>query len=169
MGRMRVMMELSRLTTEYVDYEDRLRLTGGGVQEGGCALWLTRRLLDRLLPHVFAWLEGHYGKLPRADLLTEFAQQRAVAALTETAAVSIEASPRLVYGVDVTTTDAQLHLVFKSAEGPLASMGFQPEQLHQWLSILNAAYERAGWSRAVWPQWLHAAHDVHAPAAAMLH
>lgn len=169
MGKMRAMMELSRLTTEYIDYEDRLRLAGSDAQEGGCALWLTRRLLDRLLPHVFAWLEGYHGKLPRADLLTEFAQQRAVGALTETAPVSIEEAPQLVYGVDVTTTNEQLHLVFKSAQGPLASMGFQPDQLHQWLSILNAAYERAGWSRAVWPQWLHAASMVPAPATRSLH
>ena len=50
------MSELQRITSEYIEAEDRLRLTGE-VGEGETeTLWLTQRLLTRLLDHLLKWL-----------------------------------------------------------------------------------------------------------------
>ena len=46
------MHQLQRVTTEYVDSEDRIRISGSCVDDGLVQLWLTRRLMDRLLPMV---------------------------------------------------------------------------------------------------------------------
>jgi len=52
----RVML-LHRLTTRYVSLEDRICLTGETDSDETVRLWLTRRLLDGLLPAVFRWLD----------------------------------------------------------------------------------------------------------------
>ena len=38
---------LTRLTTEYVPSEDRMRLAGETGPEASVVIWITRRLLDR--------------------------------------------------------------------------------------------------------------------------
>jgi len=50
-------MLLHRLTTRYVSLEDRICLTGETDSDETVRLWLTRRLLDGLLPAVFRWLD----------------------------------------------------------------------------------------------------------------
>ena len=49
--------ELQRITTTYVDVEDRLRLTGVLANGTVVQLWLTQRLLGRLVPPLTSWLE----------------------------------------------------------------------------------------------------------------
>ena len=48
--------ELQRITTTYVDVEDRLRLTGVLANGTVVQLWLTQRLLGRLVPPLTSWL-----------------------------------------------------------------------------------------------------------------
>ena len=45
-------MDLHRITTEYIDSEDRIRLTGQLASGDTVVLWLTQRLLNRLVPHL---------------------------------------------------------------------------------------------------------------------
>ena len=46
------MMDLSRVTTVYVDVEDRFRLSGETQDGQVLVLWPTQRLLCRLVPHL---------------------------------------------------------------------------------------------------------------------
>ena len=64
------LLELQRLTTEYVDAEDRMRLTGEIRPGETLVLWLSQRLLMRLLPHLFLWLEKLGVGLVRLNVLT---------------------------------------------------------------------------------------------------
>ena len=49
-------MILTSFTTEYIEQEDRLRLVGS-FEQGKVVVWLTLRLLQRLLPLFVRWLE----------------------------------------------------------------------------------------------------------------
>lgn len=52
---------LQRITTEYRAQEDRLCLTGERANGDAVVLWLTQRLLNRLVPHLTGWLEQQKG------------------------------------------------------------------------------------------------------------
>lgn len=66
------MAELQRFTTEYVEIEDRIRLAGETAPGHTVVLWLTQRLLARLLPHLLQWLEQQTGATIRGDILQGF-------------------------------------------------------------------------------------------------
>ena len=82
---------LQRVTTAYVADEDRLRLTGELSDGDAVVLWLTQRLLNRLVPHLTAWLARQTGSfastVPPAiqsahhNIVQGFAQQSARAQL----------------------------------------------------------------------------------------
>ena len=162
------MPDLQRLTTEYVEAEDRIRISGE-VSTGGVAVfWLTQRLLNRLLPHLLGWLDrqGQAGEM--GDLLQEFAQQAAMAAHAPEAPVVCqpESSPWLVMSVDITPSDAGMSLKFKSSEkgeGEAAGLTLDQGALRQWLNILLGQYRQAEWPMSVWPEWMNVA-DRAAPS-----
>ena len=80
-------MQLQRITTEYLDTEDRIRLCAESAPNQTVVLWLTQRLLHRLVPHTLGWIEqqmgvsGGIGSDVRADVVNSFAQQAALALL----------------------------------------------------------------------------------------
>jgi hypothetical protein len=80
---------LQRVTTEFVQQEDRVRLAG--VTDAGrpAVVWLTRRMLNVLLPVLFQRLEAQFAAvLPEhREALQEFAQQAARDALESSAPV----------------------------------------------------------------------------------
>lgn len=53
------MPALQRMTTDYIVQEDRIRVTGECAGGGVLVLWLTQRLLVRLVPPLCRWLEGN--------------------------------------------------------------------------------------------------------------
>lgn len=138
---------LQRVTTSYVDSEDRLRLAGETPQGEAVVLWLTQRLLARLLPIFFQWLEQHQtgttsesgadgrslaraaAEQGHADWLHSFAQQAAVAGLVAQPPVQTAQArgSQLVHSVDVQGVMAEhddgavLRLTFKGQQEPSAS------------------------------------------------
>ena len=83
------MNRLERLTTEYVEREDRIRLSGQLTHGDTVVLWLTQRLLSRLVPHLSAWLARQLApassnpsvQAAHQDIVQGFAQQAARAQL----------------------------------------------------------------------------------------
>jgi len=171
-------MRLARLTTEYMPAEDRLRLAGETGPEQAVILWLTRRLLERLLPHLFRWLERQGGDAPLAvdtgygELMQGMAQQSARASLPAQPPVDAARASRswLVASVDVSVEPSVLRLVFAAPEGEEpVSLDFEVKPLRQWLNIVHDRYRQAEWPMGVWPAWMtEAAHPVEA-AGAVLH
>ena len=173
------MAELQRITTKFVDREDRIRLAGEDGTGQALVLWLTQRLLGRLLPHLCAWLErrasspdNSHADAARAEVLQSFAQQAALAALEPQAPVSIHApsSAWLVHSVDVTTADHAVTLSFKddATAAEAATMRLSEQALRQWLNILHDQYVAAEWPLTPWPEWV--ARPPAAPAqSALLH
>lgn len=173
--------KLQRITSIYSDVEDRFRITGEVSDESTRCLWLTQRLLLRLVPHILEWLneiaraEGK-GDLGQAELMQDFAQQAAKARLEPQAAVpvptmpdpnaAIETTPGtatagqqeaiwLVKEVDISkSTNGILTLTFKHESANGVQLAMAPIELRQWLIILHSQWLQAGWPAAIWPEWV---------------
>ena len=160
------MTELQRITTVFVDSEDRIRLSGEDAAGRALVLWLTQRLLNRVLPHLCAWLElrapsaAHsYADAAHAEVLQSFAQQAALAALLPQAPVPSHAPSGawLVHSVDVTTAEYAVTLTFKASAGEAqesAKLTLPEQALRQWLNILHDQYAAAEWPLTLWPEWV---------------
>ena len=194
-----LMPELQRITTEYVDSEDRIRLCGEVAPNQAVLLWLTQRLLNRLVPYLLGWLEQQVGGSSgesgdvhrraaadtRAEVVNGFAQQAAIAAMEQQSPVQAHTAQTawLVHTVDVTVNQQFVRLTFKGPPGTAPSISsleagitMHALPLRQWLSILHEQCHRAGWVPtspeavgAVWPEWIQARHTDNAGGVALLH
>lgn len=158
---------LERVTCEYFELEDRIRLTGEVTVEQSVVIWLTQRLLQRLLPLLLPLLEEqHEVSSPktaisevaeqRAEMLKSFTQQIARAELRPQPPVAVEVASEvwLACSVAVTATPQAVTLVFQSSEGRSASLVMTALSLRQWLGILHDMYVRAEWPQEIWPGWI---------------
>ena len=172
---------LTRVTTQYDLEQDRIRLTGetsqGKVQE----IWLTQRLLNRVLPGLWQWLQAlptvgvaadqraarSIADPQRQQALQEFAQQQASASLPEQAPVVADTMslPWLVRSAQLqSSSNTAVLRLYSAAEVEKAqqpgnfstSISMNPMQLRQWLGIVLNEYRRAEWSIDNWPQWMQA-------------
>ena len=154
--RLQRMTELKRLTTRYLDIEDRVQLAGELVGGATVVLWLTWRLMQRLLPVLLQSLEREGVDASYAGILHGFAQQTARAGLEAALPVSAGQGSQtwLVVSVDISKTAETVRLIFKGPEYQQALLVLTPKPLRQWLGIVHEAYRRAGWPLAVWPDWV---------------
>lgn len=147
---------LQRITTEHIEAEDRVRLAGEA-GEKTVVLWLTQRLLNRLVPHLCKWLNERVDASSFAELKQEFAQQKARAELAPQPPVRADAETPavLAHSVGLKSSRAGLVLQFKDVDGNVfISLQLQPKPLRQWLNIVYDQYQRAGWPTTVWPAWV---------------
>lgn len=158
------MSEVHRFTTRYDVSEDRFQILvemeGGEVQ----VLWLTRRLLNNLVPVLLEKLEsGPVVKnvpAPKSQAVQKFAQAAAVGGLKKQKSVtpptktSEEPSHALITSVDLKVSQRALSLTFKSGQTLAQSLQLTEPALRQWLGIIHKQYQAAGWSEALWPAWM---------------
>lgn len=180
------MIKLERITTEYIDVEDRIRLTGRVENAPPMVIWVTCRLLQRLLPPLLQWLErqgpgvdapraevrpGPVVDAPRAEVLQSFAQHAARAAAVPQAPVraTAESAAWLARSVDLTQLDKSVRLTFRGAEGQEATLMLPTKVLRQWLGILHDGYAKAAWPMDVWPGWLRESAPSTDQQAVVLH
>ena len=173
------MTHFQRITTEYIELEDRIRLTGGLAQGDTVVLWLTQRLMNRLIPHLTAWLSRQIAPASRIpsvqaahqDIVQGFAQQAARAQLAPELPVrtpSEEAGWR-VDSVDIAEGENALVLTFKGAGKAQATLTLPAQPLRQWLGIVFEQYQRGEWPTTVWPGWMQAAQPTAATNPVALH
>lgn len=147
---------LQRITTQYHEVEDRIRLSGQDTYGRGIVIWLTLRLMQRLIPSLTQWLEKQYDFTPGADILLGFAQQAAKAELKAEAPVHVdEDSTEWVASVlDLAYFDQAVRLTFNDSERCTAVMILETKPLRQWLAIVLDVYIKAGWPLDAWPHWM---------------
>jgi hypothetical protein len=160
---------ISRLTTDYVDTEDRLRLSGDIAGGAPVAMWMTQRLALRLLPQLLQWLDSQIGAATaqgsegrrsaapeiQKQVVHGFAQEAALADLTPQARVQAAASEGwLIQSVDIARSDERVALVFRTADGRAAGLGVTAHELRQWLAIMRGVWLAAGWPDTPWPEWM---------------
>ena len=161
------MFELCRLTSQYIESEDRFRLTGEDEAGNTISLWLTQRLAQRLISFLLAAISSSSIVTTQnptqddsaGDLLQEFAQQAATAELPQQAAVDSTLSSQswLVEEVDINQgAKGVVGLIFKKEGAQNAAIGFESQQLRQWLSIVRGQWLQAQWPVDIWPNWMAA-------------
>jgi hypothetical protein len=167
------MIHLQRITTEYVNTEDRIRLSGEVEENTSIVLWLTQRLLAQLITHLLRLIEKQSLDLGNADpasassLMQGFAQQVAQAELIPELPVQAAANAKswLVLEVDFSLSpEGTLVLIFKREAGKAAAqededagkatLTVEAKQLRQWLGIVHAQWQQAGWPLTIWPTWM---------------
>lgn len=166
------MSNAQRFTTEYIDHEDRIRLTYQTQDGSNHAAWLTQRFLDRVVPHAVKWLEKSTQPLPRGEALQSFAQDVAVSKLPVQPAVQAEETvqPWVAYSVNLKFEESVVHLALKSRDEQfLTELHMNSEQLRQWLNIIQKQYVRAGWAMTSWPEWLVEREKISPTQPNMLH
>ena len=157
---------LQRVTTQYIEQEDRMRLTGEVTDDMVLVLWLNHRLLKKLVPHLINWLQKQTASAVastvdtlQTEMVQNFAQQAARAEQLPQAPVPVQAANGswLVESVDVTTGDPavvpDVLLTFKGCEQN-AYLELQSAHLRQWLNILHDQWRLAEWPMTVWPDWI---------------
>lgn len=144
-------------------------------------LWLTQRLLRRMLAPLTNWLEGQDAPQATAapsspaqalyaQAMQGFAQQAAWAQIAPEAPVPVdeEGAACLVRSVDLVASPQALQLVFHGPQGAVAAMELQARSLRQWLGMVLGAWRQAEWPLDPWPAWL--LESASAPASsAVLH
>lgn len=150
------MNELQRLTTEYVEAEDRIRISGELASGETVVMWVSQRLLIRLFPHLFLWLEKQSSDNIPMEIEQSFSQEAAKAALTPEAPVLrlTESREWLVAAVDITGNPNALVMSFKSETGQRETLALHAVALRQWLEITHSLWVIAEWPRDVWPKWI---------------
>ena len=160
------MAEIRRMTTLYIQAEDRFLLRAELDTEASVDLWLTLRLLQRLLPMLLGWLEGAEGQEPtevkakaHQALSNAFAQQVAREALSKEPPVEALADTEswVVQSIDLSHTAQSMRLLFKgAADQPDQTVGvaLAALPLRQWLNIVCDGYQQAEWPMQHWPDWM---------------
>ena len=170
----------TRFTTRFDTAEDRIQLLLELPEDKVQILWLTRRLLNRMLPHLLNRLQGTGPAAvpadapatpgaPASEAVQRFQQEAAVSAIVRQPAVApSEKTPaeRVAYvvtSVDVRTGPTALVLDFKGGEQVLHSLPFGEDALRQWLSIVYSQYKAGDWQEGFWPGWIRASNAGTAP------
>lgn len=162
------MSDILRITTEFVEAEDRLRLTCALRSGDTAVLWLTQRLFVRVLPHLLEWLDPHTPGLAaspttpeQANELRSFSQQAARATQAAEPPVPPHHATQiwLVHTVELQPRGGELRLVFRPAVRDTAagSLVLAPQPLRVWLGIVAEQFVRGGWPLEAWPAWLRPA------------
>ena len=167
------MLPLLRLTSSYINTEDRFQFLGVTDDNTTVTLWMTQRLLLRIIPPLLEWVEqqtpGQLNAAPTGqsdnDMLLVFAQQAARANYKTMPAVSHDPQGRsaLISSVDVGRFSAGIRLVFKAEDQAVAGIVLDAEQLRHWLDIMRRQWKKARWPDNIWPPWLSSA-DISASA-----
>jgi len=171
------MSEHQRFTTEFVEVEDRIRLIAEIKPGEIVILWLTQRLLTRLLPHLLSWLEQRPEISSPAHLCSDatvrqsFAQQVAAAEMAPQPPLKagVAGCSWLVGSVDVLTAPNAIVLTFKGGKPEESTcLRLSALPLRQWIAVVHSQWRLAQWSMAVWPQWVSGSALLKSAAASNL-
>ena len=149
-------LTIERFTTEYQAVEDRIRYLVSAKTGESQTLWLTRRLINKLLPALFDLLKEETAGSAMSDDLQAFSQDKARQSIKNEPPVRAnnDSEDWLVTHVDLTPSKEVVKLVFYDENDHRVALSLPRHNLRQWLSILRELYNRAQWSENFWPDWL---------------
>ena len=158
------MYRLKKVTAEFIETEDRIRLSALTADDKTLALWLTQRLLSRLITHLANWLEKKPADLSKA-LDSESNPQPEPhgpvkksdsAPLPDQTSVKTKKSDEsiLITEVDVKFGDNGIALILKSEKETNTEISFTLSEARQWVSMLHSLWHKAEWPSSLIPQWI---------------
>lgn len=158
------MPSLQRLTTEYIEQEDRFRISGEDSKGEMLSFWFTQRLLSRLITHLVSAIGDISAKSTTNQvvdertnaLVNEMAQKVAQQQIPEQPPVVDPELQKawLVLEVDISKVDQLVKLSFKNKVANPTELLMDQRQLRQWLSILFKLWQQAEWPLSIWPDWI---------------
>lgn len=174
-------LPLQKFTTTYSESQDRIQLAGKSNENAYTTVWLSRRLLIRMLPPVIGWAEQITpANQPLSNegqaLAQDFAQQNAQSQLVKQAPVTTPDETHLsnneahnswlALEIDIVKSRQLLRLVFKNTQDKSSSLHLNNIQTRQWLFIIYSQWIKAEWEDFGWPLWIKAPNqkpsgDVH--------
>ncbi|MES2262011.1 MAG: hypothetical protein V4724_26115 [Pseudomonadota bacterium] len=165
------MAELQRITTQYIAVEDRVRLAGKTDSDTPVVMWLTQRLLARMVPVLLRWLESNAAGAFQPAIAHGFAQHAARAGLrlSEPVLPAANSMAWLVSVVDVAQSSLTMQLTFKGGDDERIDFILEAQPLRQWLAILHNAYRQAEWPFDIWPDWINDKNDNVLEPGTVLH
>ena len=154
------------VTMQFDPLEDRLIMDCSDKSKNTQRLWLTRRLLDRLIPSLTDQLEVNSTNKISKELEQSFEQEKAEINKTKTESVKLKKdNPSwLVTSVKVEKSKFEFKLLFINEKG-LEPSGKDDNQkkaefvlaipnLRQWLNALFKIYLKANWDTKFFPVWI---------------
>lgn len=172
-------MQLTRLTTQFVENEDRYLISADS-DAGIVNLWLTQRLLKRLLPHLIKWVgqphasDHHRPQIKKTDIEHDEDQLKHSGHVHEQAASQLVAQHRkpvanvssdaavktcLVHTLKFQARGDVLRLVFELPDGDEALLLLQEEHARIWLGVVYRHWQQAQWPD-IWPDWMKKAQGI---------
>ena len=163
-----VKFNIKTFTGRYNPVEDRLRLDAVDADGNKQSLFMTRRLVDRIIPVMVEHLEGQTPEGMPRDLVQEMQQDKARQGHAEGGAeapveVAPEFVPWLCRTVHLTKTGPSLSVVFTDDTHIEAHMPMSAENLRVVLDILKTLYTAAEWSLQAFPDWMQTPASAEAP------
>lgn len=155
----RLLFQIQTFTARYDPAEDRLRLDAVDAKGHKQALWLTRRLADRVIPVLVSHLEGKTPEGIPPDLAQGMSQSRARQARqtadTSPAVVAESGTPPwLCRTIHVQKAQQGLNVIFTDDVSVSAVMPMVELNLRAVLDILLDLYTKAGWPTEPFPEWM---------------
>ena len=119
-------------------------------------MWLNQRLMIKLLPHLFSWLERQSGDSIPLEIAQSFAQKAAKDDLLPEEPVKRREDSRewLVGSVDLTPAENTIVMTFRADKNQKSTLSLQTQALRQWLEIVFLLWCRAEWPLEIWPSWM---------------
>ena len=160
-GKGRALFRIQTFTGRYDPLEDRLRLDAVDAAGGKQAIFLTRRLVDRVIPVLVSHLEGKTPEGVPADLAQGMSQSRARQArqtgeATPAVAADAETPTWLCRTMHFQKADHGLNVIFTDDTQVDAVMPMVEANLRAVLDMLLDLYGRAGWPTEPFPEWMKA-------------
>ncbi|MDA9901304.1 hypothetical protein N9D99_02175 [Gammaproteobacteria bacterium] len=174
------MINIEKITTEYSEVEDRIRMSALTSDDTVMILWVTRRMLLMLIPPVSEWLDEKKNTSSQMsekskEMMNDFAQSEAQAKLKAEKPVTPEKQrPQagepinswLIHEIDVKHSNELMELYFKSTQNDVAKLILTKLSARQWLSIVHSQWIKSEWLMDIWPSWFtqasfHSEADIH--------
>ena len=158
-GKGRALFRIQTFTARYDPVEDRLRLDAVDAQGDKQAIFLTRRLTDRVIPVLVSHLEGKTPDGVPADLAQGISQStarqaRQVGEATAAVVPGNETPSWLCRMMHFQQAEHGLNVIFTDDTQTDAVMPMVEANLRAVLDIFLDLYTKAGWPTDPFPEWI---------------
>lgn len=155
----RLLFQIQTFTARYDPAEDRVRLDAIDAKGHKQAVWLTRRLADRVIPVLVSHLEGKTPEGIPADLAQGMNQSRARQArqtgdISPAVVAESETPTWLCRTIHVQKAQQGLNVMFTDDARINAVTPMVEANLRAVLDILLELYTKAGWPTEPFPEWM---------------
>ena len=151
------MVMLKKVTLQYIEIEDRIRMSADLDGEEPMVFWLTQRLCRRLVPKLAHHLEHSAPQSLLVDkgLMLSVQQHDAGWQQKYSEPVRIGGlSPSVLpEKVNLVCPAEGASIIFPLADGKPARLQMTMLELRQWMAVVYRQFQVAGWPMEVWPEW----------------